>query len=199
MLNIAGSNSRMRALLSKFETETVKPPPPPTKERFQSTLDAPKPELNKESADAKRRSATAVAEDVAAASKRYVPKIGPTDSEEVRELKRKIQAKEQEILDITAKFRQISDRLTRVVDIFTNASVEEAMAAAPPPKKSNSEPTKAFQSNSELEQTQKEQAPKKTTSISGNSVEAILAAARSGSSRAQSERPKYAKLMRDLK
>lgn len=185
----------MRALLNKFEG--VKEPPPPAKDRIQSSLDAPKPQLNNEAKAARVQSITILESNLQTQpTKRYVPKINPTDSDDIRELKRAIQAKEQDIMDMVTKLNSLDDRLNRVVDIFT-ASTIEAAASEPPPKPTEDR-VKAFQSKS-ADHDQREQVKKKpSTASGGTSLAAILAAARSGSNeRVKSERPKYAKILRD--
>lgn len=193
----------MRTLLSRFE-EKKEEPPPPRKERFQSTLDAPRPELSSQAKSARVRSVTRVAAEVAIEPKgrRYVPQIGAADTDEERDLKRQIQAKEQEIMDIAAKLNNIAERLDRVVETF-HASVVQTSAEAAPVAVPSDTRTKAFgeaagkKAQGETAANSRKSAP----SGAGTSLEAILAAARGGTGKARvkSEAPKYSKLLRDRK
>lgn len=191
----------MRALLSKFEVKKEEPPPP-RKERFQSGLDAPRPELSAEAKSARRESASRVGSEslTEAKGRRYVPQILPGDTDEERDLKRQIQAKEQEILDMASKLAGIAERLDRAVETFhgsvvgVSANVPEA---APSPTRA-----KAFDGTGEEATTETAESPstrKSAPSGTGTSLEAILAAARSGKPRVKSETPKYSKLLRDMK
>lgn len=195
----------MRALLSVFEEQKEEPPPPPAKERVQSALDAPRPELNEAAKSARVQSLTRAEAEAAKAvkPKRSVPQIGPTDTDEERELKRRIQAKEQEILDMASKLNQIAERLDRVIEKFHASTIGTSTDEPIAEPKDNR--TKAFQ---ELPDKGKDEvsakgeddnARKSTTATGGTSLEAILAAARSGKPRVKSETPKYSKLLRDLK
>lgn len=193
----------MRALMSMFEEKKEQPPPAPKKERFHSALDAPRPELSTEARSARVQSLTKAQAEATKEEKgkRYVPQIGPTDTDEERELKRKIQAKEQEILDLASRLKDMADRLDVVVGVFHNSLIsaagEEQVA------ESSGETIKAFEKGpdggKEKEEKEKSRMSAPSSSSGGTSLEAILAAARSGKPRVKSETPKYSKLLRDLK
>lgn len=193
----------MRALLSKFE-EKKEEPPPPRKERFQSTLDAPRPELSSQAKSARVQSVSRVAAETAIEPKgrRFVPQIGPADTDEERDLKRQIQAKEQEIMDMAAKLNNIAERLDRAVENF-HASVVQTSAEAAPVAAPNDARAKAFDEAAEkrAQAATHTNSRKSAPSGAGTSLEAILAAARGGSGKARvkSEAPKYSKLLRDWK
>eukprot|EP00177_Eucheuma_denticulatum_P008143 GFKZ01014829.1.p1 GENE.GFKZ01014829.1~~GFKZ01014829.1.p1 ORF type:complete len:204 (-),score=53.35 GFKZ01014829.1:670-1281(-) len=195
---------RMRALMSMFEEKKEQPPPQPKKERFHSALDAPRPELSTEARSARVQSLTKAEAEATREDKgrRYVPQIGPTDTDEERELKRKIQAKEQEILDLASRLKDMADRLDVVVSVFHNSLI--SAAAEEPVAPSSGEAVKAFQKGPDLSEKEKKEEKEKSrmsapSSSGGTSLEAILAAARSGKPRVKSETPKYSKLLRDLK
>lgn len=196
-----GGSSRFSDLRHRFEP--VQEPPPPRKERIQSSIDAPAPELSDQAKSARVTSISRVEAELKSQQiNRYVPKIGPTDSDEVRDLKRAIQAKEQEIVEMSAKLASFAERLDRSIDLFTASVVEVALEAAP--AKPREDRVKAFQHSSHTTPSDENvNEPKSSASSSassgGTSLAAILAAARSGQPRVQSERPKYAKLLRDLK
>lgn len=191
----------MRALLKKFEVKKEEPPPPPPKkERFQSELDAPRPELSVQAKTARVQSVSRVeaAKPVAEGKGwRQMPQIGATDTDEERELKRKIQAKEQEIVDVAAKLSALGDRLERALEAFHESVV--GVAAAAPEAAPSVDRAKAFEDNENSPEKGKDR--KSAPGLSGGktSLEAILAAARSGKGRVKSETPKYAKLIRDMK
>lgn len=191
----------MRALMSMFEEKKEQPPPPPKKERFHSALDAPRPELSTEARSARVQSLTKAQAEASKepAGKRYVPQIGPTDTDEERELKRKIQAKEQEILDMASRLKNMAERLDVVVGVFHNSLI--SAATEEPAMESSGEPIKAFQKGPEVVEKEERDKSRKSapSSSAGTSLEAILAAARSGKPRVKSETPKYSKLLRDMK
>lgn len=195
--------ARMRALMSRFE-EKKEEPPPPRKERFQSTLDAPRPELSSQAKSAQRASVSKVAAEATIEPKgrRYVPQIAAGDTDEERELKRQIQAKEQEIMDMAAKLVNIAERLDRVVETFHASIIQTSAEAAPVAAPSDSR-AKAFDASAEQRREDQTASSKRTsaTSAGGTSLEAILAAARGGGGkeRVKSETPKYSKLLRDMK
>lgn len=189
--------------MSRFEEK--KEEPAPRKERFQSALDAPAPELSKQAKSARVRSISRVAAQVAGEPKdrRSIPQIKAGDTDEERELKRKIQAKEQEIMDMAAKLNGIAERLDSIVGLF-HASIVEISAEAAPVAMSSGDRAKAFDATVEKKaQAAQEVTTSKSTAASGGgtSLEAILAAARGGGgkTRVKSETPKYSKLLRDLK
>lgn len=190
--------------MSRFEEKKEEPAPPP-KERFQSTLDAPRPELNTEAKSARVRSVTRVAAQVAddPKARRSVPQIVAGDTDEERELKRKIQAKEQEIMNMAGKLTSIAERLDSVVETFHASIVETSEEATPVPVSSASRATAFDETAEKKAQEAQEASNTKTTSSSpgATSLEAILAAARAGGgkTRVKSETPKYSKLLRDLK
>lgn len=192
----------MRALMSMFE-EKKEAPPPPKKERFQSGLDAPRPELTKEAKSARAKSISKAEAEAAKdiKPKRFIPQIDPTDSDEERELKRKIQAKEQEILDLASKLTTMAERLDRVVETFHASIIDTETAEDTEPNHSEAR-TKAFtkaEVKEEEDEKDEKAAQRKSAPQGGTSLEAILAAARGGKPRAKSETPKYSKLLRDLK
>lgn len=191
----------MRALRNKFDG--VAPPPPPQRERLQSALDAPRAELGDEAKSARDGAATRVRNSTTEAPKlrRYVPQIGPADSDEARHLKRQIQAREQEIQAMCAKLLQVAERLDRVASIF-HASLQNVAAPVAAPEDPNKPRMKAFSADAPVDgaAAATSAASSAAASAKPTSLEAILAAARSGgnSSRAQSEKPKYSKLLRNM-
>lgn len=128
-----------------------------------------------------------------------MPQIGATDTDEERELKRKIQAKEQEIVDVAAKLSAIADRLDRALEAFHGSVV--GVASAVPEAAPSATRAKAFSEGEGGEKVQSGKERQSTPEIGSapTSLEAILAAARSGKGRVKSETPKYSKLLRDLK
>lgn len=199
----ASAASRMRALRNKFEGIDETPAPPPKKDRVISTVDAPAPTLAPEAKAARIKSVErAHAQSEVRSTARYVPRITSADSDEVRHLKRAIHAKELEIMDMTAKISSLADRLDRVVDIFAASTVEVAVEEALP--KPAEDRVKAFQTEGTPKvhlspKAQQSEARSNDISSGGTSLAAILAAARGGEPRVKSERPKYAKLLRDMK
>lgn len=192
--------------MSMFDEKKEEPPPSPPKERVQSALDSPRPELSDAAKSARVQSLTRVEAEAAkqVKCKRYVPQIGPTDTDEERELKRRIQAKEQEILDMASRLSQIAERLDRVVETF-HASIIATSADEYVAEPSESR-TKAFQNSpdkdmeeAEAKEEEGSNSRKSVPATTGTSLEAILAAARSGKPRVKSEAPKYSKLLRDMK
>lgn len=188
--------SRMRDLLSKFEAPRETPRAAP-KERVQSSVDAPRPELSDQARRAQRNSASRVSHDVC--KKRMVPRINAGDSDAVRELKRAIQAKEQEIMDMNTKLLALSERLERVVEIFTASIVETAQEEVP--VKAPEDRVRAFRLEDveETERNDPNETPKSSISAGKTSLAAILAAARNGTPRTKSATPKYSKLLADFK
>lgn len=191
--------------MNMFEEKKEEPPPSPPKERVQSALDTPRPGLSDAAKSARVQSLTRAEAEAAkeVKRKRYVPQIGPTDTDEERELKRRIQAKEQEILDMASRLSQIAERLDRMVETF-HASIIATTANEQVAEPSENR-TKAFQDspdkNTEEAEAREEDSisQKSVPNATGTSLEAILAAARSGKPRVKSETPKYSKLLRDMK
>lgn len=120
------------------------------------------------------------------------------DTDEQRQLKRMIHAKEQQIQTLCAKFVALAERVQRLNDLFEGAASDNPNARkATQSVKAGSddysqEKTAALRSDRVVE---KEKKPQQATSL-----EAILAAARGGSAQTKtSSTVKYSKLLRDMK
>ncbi|KAI0557240.1 hypothetical protein FGB62_327g010 [Gracilaria domingensis] len=196
-----GSTSRLRELLNKFEG--VRPPSPPKKERIVSGLDPKRGPLSKEAVSAReasqnRLSSRSAEAEEAAHPKRYIPRIAATDSDEVRDLKRAILAKEQEITGVCTQLKSIADRIDRALEIFLASEIENEEQSTE--ERKPDQRVKAFTVDATKAVEGVIEKPKKqAVGSSTTSLEAILAAARGGQPRTGGEKPKYSKLLRDMK
>lgn len=198
----------MRSLLSRFEA-----PAPvaeaPQKERVKSTVDAPRAAIFGEAArvrDEARSMSTGTGKGEKARPV-SLPRECATDTDEVRQIKRAIVARDQEIRDAVVKLDELSNRLEKLVDQFSSSVVADDL---PPPTSATAEGAKASSPvlafSGDHDASPRAVAPQQSrpermsaTSSAPISLEAILAAARSGKSAGTTERPKYAKLLRDMK
>lgn len=193
----------MRDILNKFEGRSE--PAPARRERLQSSLDAPRAALSAEASRARVQSISILKErangvDEDACRRRYVPKISATDGDDIRDLKRQIQGKEQEIMEMASKLLQIGERLERVVDIFNTSLLQAAEAAVPvATEATGASRTRAFETADAAAAVQTTSRPKSLPSAAGTSLEAILAAARSSAPRSGADKPKYSRMLRDMK
>lgn len=190
----------MRSLLNKFEP--VAPPTPVRKDRVKSTVDPVRQEIFGEAAQV--RDIARAVNVHKAPIKKLLPRECASDTDEERELKRTILARDEEIREAVAKLSSLSERLERLVDQFSSSVVvDEASPRSPlsPP------PVAAFAADSSTSSPRSTSLPQdrperhSASAPVATSLEAILAAARSGnsSSRSGGERPKYARMLRDLK
>ncbi|CAN8063407.1 unnamed protein product [Agarophyton chilense] len=201
MTETQSSASRLRDLLNKFEG--VRPPSPPKKERIVSGLDPKRGPLSSEAVSAREASQNILSSqsaqaEQAAKPKRYVPRIAATDSDEVRDLKRAILAKEQEITAVCTQLKAMADRVDRALEVFLASEIENEEQAV---QKTPDQRVKAFTVDATKAVDGVVEKPTKTVGSSPTSLEAILAAARSGKIRSTGggEKPKYSKLLRDMK
>lgn len=235
--------SSIRSLLSKFEPAEAPPAPAVApKDRFKSTLDAPRAKLSAE-AEAARAKARAVltpgtssSSTKVSASKtesrvsghsirktRGLPTITVSDDEEHANLKRAIIARDQEIRDANARLLDLAQRLEKLVDQFSSSVVADdftnsiqlassSSTSAGPLTPSASSSARTVESSpssvldSDVDNSETAAAsnlrPQRmsATANAPTSLEAILAAARNTNPRpGASDRPKYAKMLRNLK
>lgn len=242
--------SSIRSLLSKFEPDAGAPAAPAVaaKDRFKSTLDAPRATLSTEAEAARARARAVLAPASSSTSSkpygastesritghairktRALPTITASDNEELANLKRAIIARDQEIRDANGRLHDLAQRLEKLVDLFSSsvvaddftnsvqlASSDLALSSVRPTisSASGAAPTVGSSPSSILDngvengnQSAAASSPAnprpQRMSASTNaptSLEAILAAARGTAPRTgPSERPKYAKMLRDLR
>lgn len=186
----------------------MSPPESPATERVKSALDGPKRVLSVEASDA--RDMARAASIIKSPTAQLLPQVRASDSEEMRHVKRKVLARDQEIRDAVGKLTEMSERLARLVDQFSSSVVADdipalpAVAVATP---SATSPVAAFSESAastpthtlkgDAEGTQKKERRSASSSMP-TSLEAILAAARSGQPRTGGGRQKYATMLRDL-
>jgi hypothetical protein len=221
------SEARVRALLNRFEGRPeVEPEPEPKRDRVVSALDAPRAAVEGAAAterDLARARLDALNPAVQAGTAaflpprvtRNVPTIGPGDSDTVVALKREILAKESEIQSVAGKMVEVSGKLDRIIGMLQVAEmpiVADDTAYTPPlPKVQNlnlkSMPSDDASSNMPPQSESRSvrgrstpAMPSTPASVTGNTLAEILAAARGGdsSTRAKSEKPKYAAFLKDL-
>lgn len=202
--NTMATRSRLGDIRSRYEA----PPPPVEKERVQSAVDAPGPEVSSTARAAARLSkqqTAAVAE--APQRRRITPAITHTDSDELRALKRTAQAKELEIQNLAAKFQTLAERLSRLTSQFDAAKYAPVVAATPNGARVKSTEYVSGATAARSAVSSAEKATRGSTGSTGStqksstSLEAILAAARSGDrgSGKASAPVKFSKIIRDFK
>lgn len=154
-----------------------------------------------------------------AARRRMPPPIGPADSDEARALKREIVAREAEIQDMAGRLAALAENLDRIAALFVAAQVgapgvggggvyvpppigaaasDTASMSDPARRSAARGPRPATAGPLESRGATAGTSPPSASGAVGSSLEEILAAARSGrpSSRARSETPKYASLLK---
>lgn len=180
-------------------------------------LDAPRREISGEAARVRDMARKAANSNDSLTPTAVLPRERATDSDEVRKLKRAIQAKDAELRDAVQKMEHLAQQLERLVDRFSSSVVaDDLQASSLSPNGGGDEhqgPVSAFAGDSEaatenLISQRNNKAQRRTAAATSQptSLEAILAAARGaggdkrGSSASTSaDRPKYAKLIRDMK
>ena len=184
--------ARLRDLRARFEA----PKPAPRPERISSRVDAPLPAVSNAARAAARRSADSIAKlapDSAQAARRRVPSARPGDSDEVRDLKRALAARDAEVQTAAAKLEELANRLARIGEAFRTSDIALANGSGIE-KESARKVERVFAeqvgqvSNGRVDTGRKEMvdvaspvsnvAPSPAASASSNSLEAILAAAR---------------------
>lgn len=152
-----------------------------------------------------------------------LPTINVSDNEEVASLKRAIIARDQEIRDANARLHDLAQKLEKLVDQFSSSVVADdftrSVQLAPEPSSSTMPGTPSASASgstvgrspssildNSVDANDKSAGnnfrPQRmsATANAPTSLEAILAAARGTTSRpGASDRPKYAKMLRDLK
>lgn len=168
-----------------------------------SALDPKRRPLSIEAASAREQSQHSLSTRSAEAKRaeqsiRYVPRISASDTDQMRDLKRVILAKEQEITAVCNQLNMMADRLDRALEIFLAAAIEHD-AANVSSEKTSEQRVKAFEVDvaKAIENTAPKQ--KKVSTSSPTSLEAILAAARGNQPNSAGGKPKYSKLIRDMK
>lgn len=168
-----------------------------------SALDPKRRPLSTEATSAREQSQNRLSTHSAEAKQaeqptRYVPRISASDTDEMRDLKRVILAKEQEISRVCNQLQMMADRLDRALEIFLAAAIEHDAANATSGKSADQR-VKAFELDvaKAIETTAPK--PKKAPASSPTSLEAILAAARGDRPSSTGGKPKYSKLLRDMK
>lgn len=193
----------MRELLNKFEG--ARPKSPPKKQRVVSGLVPTRGPLSVEAESAREASKNRLSQRSAEAEhaggpSRHVSRISATDSQEVFALKTRIIAKENEISDLSVQLKNMASRLDRVAENFLASAIEHE--AAIDANKKSDQRVKALTVDAEKAVTGVAPKPKKpiSSASSPTSLETILAAARGGAHSVSSgQKPKYAKILRDMK
>lgn len=183
-------------------------------------LDAPRREISGEAARVRDMARKAANSNDSLTPTAILPRERATDSEEVRQLKRAIQAKDAELRDAVQKMEHLAQQLERLVDRFSSSVVADDLPM--PSLSANSGPDEhqvpvsAFARDGDddtekviSQRNNKVQRRTAATTSQPTSLEAILAAARGGggsgvgtkgsSASTSTDRPKYAKLIRDMK
>lgn len=205
---------------------------PPRRERVKSTVDPARRAITGEAAVARQASLDQLHDDQVQQQNNQnrllqLPRERAGDTDEERQLKRAILAKDAEIRAALAKLSDVAERLHKLIDCFTSSVVadqfvpQDSLSPSPSPSAmssvssmsmSTSSITTSALSPTTVNSTSASfdlHAPKRqaATSHKPTSLEAILAAARGqtptssmdSSNPSSTGRPKYAKLLRDLK